>query len=64
MTKKKNMIWVNKTPWFHDNKWEYKIVDEIEVIVLAIMDGYAMVRRPRCMPFVISVSDLKEIGIK
>jgi hypothetical protein len=30
------------------------------VKVMAVADGYAMVRRPRCMPFCISVKNLIE----
>lgn len=29
--------------------------------IMAIAEGYAMLRYPRCMPFVYSLKDLKEI---
>lgn len=29
------------------------------VKVMAVADNYAMVRRPRCMPFVVSLSDIE-----
>lgn len=32
-----------------------------EVVVLAISEGYAMVKRPRCIPFVVSVKELGPI---
>jgi hypothetical protein len=39
-----------------------KIFDDIgEARIMSIAEGYAMVRRPRCMPFVIA---LKDIGKK
>jgi hypothetical protein len=39
-----------------------KIFDDIgEARIMSIAEGYAMVRRPRCMPFVIV---LKDIGKK
>lgn len=33
----------------------------MEVVVMAISDGYAMVRRPGCMPFVVRVEELGPI---
>ena len=44
---------------------EGKIVQEIskiEVRVMAIAEGYAMVRRKRAMPFVCNVKDLESGG--
>ena len=38
-------------------KWINRI-EEFEVIVMAIVDGYAMVKRPRCVPFVERAKDL------
>jgi hypothetical protein len=40
-------------------KWTY-ITNETEVTVMAIADGYAMVRRPRCVPVVVKMVDIKE----
>jgi len=39
------------------NGWINKVT-EFEVKVLAIVDGYAMVRRPHCVPFVVREKDL------
>ena len=30
-----------------------------DVVVMAVADGYAMCRRPRCAPFVVSVKELE-----
>lgn len=43
---------------FDGKKWTHK-TEEFEVIVLAIAGRYAMVRRPRCMPFVVNAKDLE-----
>lgn len=34
------------------------VTEDREVKLMAIADGYAMVRRPRCMPYVCRVRDL------
>ena len=34
---------------------------KFEVRVMAVAEGYAMVRRPKCLPFVCSVKDLEYI---
>ena len=36
------------------------VKDEFEVRVMAIAEGYAMVRRKGCMPFVCRIKDLKQ----
>jgi hypothetical protein len=36
------------------------VVDEFEVRIMAIAEGYAMVRRKRCMPFICSIKDLRQ----
>jgi hypothetical protein len=33
--------------------------DKRDVYILAISEGYAMVRRPRCMPYVCKESEVK-----
>lgn len=44
---------------FHDGKGTYK--DKyFEVSVMVIVDKYAMVRRPRCYPFVVPAEKLCE----
>jgi len=42
---------------FKDGKWTYT-TDQREVRVMCRSEGYAMVRLPRCMPFVCSEKDL------
>ena len=42
---------------FDGKKWTYKTV-EYEVIVMAVVGKHAMVRRPRCLPFVVDVKSL------
>lgn len=42
---------------FINYKWEYKI-NKFEVRVMATVDGYAMVRRKGCMPFVCNIKEL------
>ena len=39
----------------------FKQVDEFDVTVMARADGYAMVRKPGRMPFVVKTSELLEI---
>ena len=41
-------------------KWKYETEDR-DVVVLAIVGKYAMVRRPRCLPYVADVKDLHEV---
>lgn len=58
MAKKKKMILKRTVPdKLVAGKWINRI-EEFEVIVLSIVDGYAMVRRPGCMPFVEQAKDL------
>lgn len=47
-------VWnLNHMP--HDNE------DMIEVIVMAVSEGYAMVRRSECDPFIVNVNELGPI---
>jgi hypothetical protein len=58
--KYKKMIYHHNYPvGIVGGKWVYK-TNEFEVEVMAIVDNYAMVRRKRCMPFVVNVKDLSE----
>jgi hypothetical protein len=41
--------------------WANRISD-MEVRVMARAEGYAMVRLPRCMPFVVSEKSLTSVG--
>jgi len=45
---------------FTGGKWTYA-TDRDEVRVMSRAEGYAMVRFPRCMPFVCSEKDLSPI---
>ena len=57
----KKMIWVNKMPKkYEKGEWKYDI-EKIEVIVMTIIEGYAMVRRKGCMPFVVLANKLEKI---
>jgi len=60
---KKKAIHVCTVPVnFDGHKWIYK-TEEKEVLVMAIADGYAMVRYKGykgCMPYVCPVKELKE----
>ena len=47
------------SPIIVDGKFVQK-VDTFEVRVMAITEGYAMVRRKSAMPFACSVKDLRE----
>ena len=38
------------------------IEERFEVRVMAVSEGYAMVRRKRAMPFVCRISELKEVS--
>jgi hypothetical protein len=58
MSKTKLAIFTRKEPAnFINFKWEYKI-NKFEVRVMAISEGYAMVRRKGCIPFVCNIKDL------
>ena len=53
-------IYTIKTPTHYINgEWQYKI-EEVEVSVMAIVDGYAMVRRKWCLPFVCKATELRQ----
>ncbi len=56
--KGKRVIHHVKTPSAYRNGvWTYSEEDRA-VIVLAVSGGWAMVRRPRCVPYVARVSEL------
>lgn len=42
---------------FKDGQWTYA-TENRDVILMATCRGYAMVRRPRCAPYVCMVNDL------
>ena len=44
---------------FHDGKWYYK-TEEIEVRIMAMAEGWAIVRRKGSMPFVCKITDLRQ----
>lgn len=52
MEEKKMLFRTNNPTTFDGDKWTF------EVIVMAEVDGYAMVRRPHCMPFVVGRDQL------
>lgn len=37
-----------------------KSTEQIKVRVMAVAEGYAMVRRPRAMPFAVSLKDISD----
>jgi hypothetical protein len=43
---------------FKAGKWEYE-TDRREVVLMAVSGKFAMVRRPRCGPYVCSVKELE-----
>jgi FPC/CPF motif-containing protein YcgG len=58
--KNKKVIFRHTIPIkFDGKKWTYSF-DEHEVIVMAVVDGYAMIKRPGCMPFVVNAKDLEQ----
>ena len=58
MTKRKNVICNLTTPVLRGGGWVDE-VSKVEVRVMVIAEGYAMVRRKGAMPFVCSVKDLE-----
>lgn len=52
-------IYIHTLPTIRDGKW-VSVTDEFEVRIMAIAEGYALVRRKGCMPFACSVEDLKQ----
>jgi hypothetical protein len=46
---------------FDGKKWHHKM-ESFEVTVMCVSGAYAMVRRPRCYPFVAPLKQLKEIA--
>ena len=49
---------VRKPASLRAGKWEYGI-EERDVFVMARVDGYAMVRRPGCLPYVAPEEELR-----
>jgi hypothetical protein len=45
---------------YENGKWVNETI-EYEVRIMSIAEGYAMVRRKRCLPFACSVEELLEI---
>ena len=45
---------------FKDGEWTYE-TQRFPVRVMAVAEGYAMVRRPRAMPFVCHIKDLSTV---
>lgn len=43
---------------YRDGKWIDKTEDR-EVRLLAVVQGWAMVRRPKCMPYVCHIDELR-----
>lgn len=59
MAKKEFAIYLRKGRVRQDDgKWKDVVVDERRVRVMARAEGYAMVRNPGCMPFVVSEKEL------
>lgn len=54
-------IYSQRRPKAFDGKWSYETV-EYEVRVMARAEGWAMVRRKGCMPFVASEKELRAVG--
>ena len=58
--KTKKMILCRAVPHkFDGKKWTY-ITDRFEVTVMAVVSGYAMVRRKGAMPFVVGEKELHD----
>jgi len=47
-----------KKPDKFDGRRRTYIDEEFEVIVMAVVGVYAMVRRPQCAPFIVSAKEL------
>ena len=56
----KNMMLTRTRKVPKDGKWVEE-TEEFQVRVLAVAEGWAMVRRPRANPFCVSEKDLKPI---
>ena len=48
-------------PYIENGKWANRI-EERNVVVMAISGGYAMVKSPRCMPYVARAKEVKLCG--
>jgi hypothetical protein len=57
MKQERAMLKRKKPDKFDGKRWTY-LDDEVEVIVMAVVGVYAMVRRPKCTPFVVWAKEL------
>lgn len=55
--KKGDMVTVYVPKQFDGNEWTHSC---FEAKVMCVVDGFAMLRRPHCMPFVESVNMLEK----
>lgn len=55
--KRGDMVKVYREWGFHNKRWHYRW---FFAKVMVVSDGYAMMRRKGCMPFVESVKDLEK----
>lgn len=56
--KRGNMAYRSMPDKFVYGHWHYKAQGPFRI--MGIIDGYAMVRIPRCSPFVVAVKDLRK----
>ena len=52
-------IYTQAKPAIKDGRWIF-VKDEFEVRIMAIAEGYAMVRRKGNMPFVCQITELRQ----
>ena len=57
MKQERAMLKRKKPDKFDGKRWTY-LDEEFEVIVMAVVGVYAMVRRPQCAPFVVWAKEL------
>ena len=60
MAKKELALYAQVTPKIVSGRW-VKEQASVQVIVMARADGYAMVRRPKCAPFVVLEKELSPL---
>lgn len=58
MSGKRNKVIIKKKMTDVENGKFVTKTKEFEVVLLCVVEGYAMVRHPRCMPFVVSEKDI------
>jgi len=56
MAKKKVIALYSRVVRHHGRIW---VEDPVEVRVMAMAEGYAMVRHPGCMPFIVSDREIE-----